>query len=131
MHEWALAEAIVEAVWRSLSDKPVKQLSFLEVRIGELQSADREILRFALRELFEDRGIVVNRLRLKGEEAVLRCRSCGSLWKLSDLKVPDDAREAIHFIPEVFKVFISCKRCGSQDLEVVKGRGVYISSLKL
>ncbi len=131
MHEWALAEAIVEATHRLLSEREVKKITFLKVVIGSLQSADREVLRFALTELFKSKGIEVERLRLDEEEALLRCRSCLKIWRLTDLDLSDEVREAVHFIPEVIHTYAKCPNCNSQDLEIFSGRGVYIASMEL
>ncbi|MEM1569382.1 MAG: hydrogenase nickel incorporation protein HypA [Candidatus Bathyarchaeia archaeon] len=131
MHEWALAEAIVETVYSFLSERKTRKIVSLNVVIGKLQSADREILRFALTELFKSRGIEVGELRLDEEEALLRCRSCSKTWRLRDLDLSDDVKEAIHFIPEVIHVYVKCPNCSSQDLEIVSGRGIYIASMEL
>lgn len=103
----------------------------LRVAVGELQAVDEEILRFAVEELFKGKGVEVSNLVFEKEPAVLRCNACGRTWKLEDLDMSEDAREAVHFIPEVFHVFARCPSCGSQDLEIVQGRGVYIASLEL
>jgi len=131
MHEWALAEAIVEATCSLLSERKARKISFLKVVIGSLQSADREVLRFALTELFKSRGVKVEKLRLDEEEALLKCRSCLKVWRLTDLNLPDDVREAVHFIPEVIHSYVKCPNCNSQDLEIVSGRGVHIASMEL
>ncbi|MCD6444441.1 hydrogenase nickel incorporation protein HypA [Candidatus Bathyarchaeota archaeon] len=131
MHEWALAEAIVETVCSYLSERRVKKVTSLKVAVGELQSIDEDILRFAIEELFKGRGVKVVDLVLEEEPALFECRSCGKTWRFEDLNIPEDAREAVHFIPEVFHVFARCPHCGSQDLEIVRGRGVYIASLEL
>jgi len=131
MHEWALAEAIVEAVCGYLSKRRVNRVASLKIAVGELQSVDEGILRFAVEELFKGRGVEVSSLVFEKEPAVFRCNSCGRTWRLEDLGIPEDAREAVHFIPEVFHVFARCPRCGSQDLEIIQGRGVYIGSLEL
>ncbi|MEM2850115.1 MAG: hydrogenase nickel incorporation protein HypA [Candidatus Bathyarchaeia archaeon] len=131
MHEWALAEAIVETAYSFLSERKTRKIVALNVVVGRLQSADREILRFALTELFKSRGIELGELRLDEEEALLRCRSCSKTWRLKDLDLSDEVKEAVHFIPEVIHVYVKCPNCNSQDLEIVSGRGVYIASMEL
>lgn len=131
MHEWALADAIVEAVYSLLTNGKAKKVISLEIKIGTLQSVDREILKFALTELFKNKRIEVGEVRLSEENATLRCRSCSKIWKLEDLDLSDDIREAAHFIPEVIHAYVKCPNCGSQDLEIFSGRGVYIASMVL
>lgn len=131
MHEWALAEAIVETVCEYLSKRGTQKVQFLKVAIGELQAVDKGILRFAVEELFKGRGVEASSLIFEKEPAILRCNTCGRTWRLEDLDMSEDAKEAVHFIPEVFHVFARCPSCGSQDLEIVQGRGVYIASLEV
>ena len=42
----------------------------------------------------------------------------------------DDESEAIHFVPEVAHVYISCTKCDSPDFQVLEGRGVILESIK-
>jgi hydrogenase nickel incorporation protein HypA/HybF len=50
VHEWALAEAIVLYI----ENQGVKRGRKLVVKTGALQSIDREVLEFALRELIKE-----------------------------------------------------------------------------
>ncbi|RLG77415.1 MAG: hydrogenase expression protein HupK [Thermoprotei archaeon] len=127
VHEWALAEAIVEYVKSNYPN--INKFKRIEILLGELQSIDEEILGFSLKEILKSENITVDELVLGEEEAVLRCRRCGHEWRLKELKLEDEVKEAIHFVPEVAHSFIKCPKCGSRDFEVVRGRGVYVKEV--
>ncbi len=124
MHEWALAEAIVEYVKKVTGDsRTVKRLT---ISLGELQAIDKEVLSFSLTEIFKAEGIEVSDLRLVEEPALFKCRRCGYEWGLRDVDVDPGTRELIHFVPEAAHSYIRCPKCGSRDFEVVEGRGVKV-----
>lgn len=124
VHEWALAEAIVEHVKARLGKD--RALRKLVISLGELQAIDEEILRFSLTEILKSEGIGLHELEFIREPAILKCRKCGHEWGLKEVGLSDEVREAIHFVPEVAHSFIRCPKCGSRDFEVVKGRGIYL-----
>lgn len=124
MHEWALAEAIVEYV-KEIA-KGSNRIEKLTVSLGELQAIDRDVLEFSLREILKAEGLEVKSLNLITEDAILKCRRCGYEWSLKDLSLSDEVRELIHFVPEAAHSYIRCPRCGSRDFEIVKGRGVKV-----
>lgn len=131
MHEWALAEAIISGVNDYVNKIGRKEVGKVVVRLGELQSIDKEILRFALNELVKDSAVKIDEIVLKDEEAVFRCRKCGHEWRLKDVEFSEEVKEAIHFVPEVVHTYMKCPGCQSTDFEVVKGRGVWIESIEV
>ncbi len=124
MHEWALAEAIVEYVKKVINNR--RKVKRLVISLGELQSIDEEVLRFSITEIFKYEGISVEELKLIEEEAVLKCRKCGYEWSLRMAQLKDEVKELIHFVPEAAHSYLKCPKCGSRDFEVVKGRGVKV-----
>ncbi len=126
MHEWALAEAVVEYVRRVAGGGAIAKLT---LGLGELQAIDEEVFKFALRELFKEYGIEVRELRIEHEECLLKCRACGHVWRLKDANLEEDVREAIHFVPEVIHSYLRCPKCGSRDFEVIGGRGVSVKEV--
>jgi len=125
VHEWALAEAIADYV---LKTAPSARKVRVTVRLGELQAVEDDILEFALKEIMKSEGIECE-VVLKREECVLKCRRCGFEWSLKEVKLGEEVREAIHFVPEVVHSYLKCPRCGSRDFEVVKGRGVWVEEV--
>lgn len=133
MHEWALAESIVLTIEYEARKRGLKIIEVAEVVVGELQSIDREVFEFALNELvasLRERGVDVRRVDIESEEARFRCFRCGYQWSLSEVEISEFEKEAIHFIPDVAKIYIRCPKCGSHDFEIVAGRGVYIKRLQ-
>lgn len=124
MHEWALANAIVETLLAHTGQ--TREVKLLEIRLGRLQSVAPEDIEFWVRELLRERGISVGEISFVEEDVVLRCRRCGHEWKLDPSGVPDTVREYMHFVPETVHAFFRCPKCGSRDYEVVSGRGVSI-----
>ncbi|MCS7099172.1 MAG: hydrogenase nickel incorporation protein HypA [Sulfolobales archaeon] len=126
MHEWALAEAITVALLKQSELRGSKSIKRLVVGLGELQAIDREIFEFALSEVLKLYGLEVREYALLSEEAEFECGACGHSWKLRELELSDEVREAIHFLPEAAYSYVKCPRCGSRDFSVVRGRGVSI-----
>ncbi len=132
MHEWALADAVIEATSAALGSRDPACLRVVTLGVGELQAIDHEILSFALRTLLETRPFPGAQFKLDTEPARFKCGSCSVEWALSETKgLGEDTREAIHFLPEAAHAFIRCPSCGSPDYTVQAGRGVRIVSLTL
>jgi len=127
MHEWALAEAIVDYIVKVSGGS--KRFRRITIRLGELQSIDEEILRFSINEILKADGMHVNELRFEKEPAIFKCRNCGYEWGLRDMNMEGEVRELIHFVPEAVHTYFKCPRCGSRDFEIVSGRGVYVAEV--
>jgi hydrogenase nickel incorporation protein HypA/HybF len=129
MHEWALAEATVEAVRREAAGRRV-----LGVRLafGELQQADRDVFAAAIAEYAAAAGIDAPAFTVDLEPARFACRRCGREWALAEVPgLGDDEREAIHLLPEAAHAYLRCPGCGSRDFDIAAGRGVAIASIEL
>jgi hydrogenase nickel incorporation protein HypA/HybF len=120
VHEWALGESIVMYV-KSLGYRVVDRLT---VKVGALQSIDREILSFAIKEIAREAGVEMREVAIVETPPLLRCRSCGLEWRLRLEELSEDVREAVHFVPEAIYAYIRCPRCGGVDFEIASGRGV-------
>ncbi len=131
VHEWALAEAIANYVSNYMEARKASRVKKLSILLGELQSIDREILDFALKEILKSRGITVESLEYVVEKVVFRCRRCGYKWSLGDTGLSEEVKEAIHFVPEVVHSYFKCPRCGSRDFEIVSGRGLAIKEIEV
>ncbi len=133
MHEWALADAIVRAVLEYAEKEGADRVISVRVVLGELQDIDRDIVSFAIKEMFNGTIADGADVEFVEEEAEFRCRDCGYEWKLKEVRNRFDERikENIHFIPEVVHTFLECPKCGSRDFEVIKGRGIYLAGIKV
>ncbi len=133
MHEWALADAIVRAVLEYAEKEGADRVISVRVVLGELQDIDRDIVSFAIKEMFNGTIADGADVEFVEEEVEFRCRDCGYEWKLKEVRNRFDERikENIHFIPEVVHTFLECPKCGSRDFEVIKGRGIYLAGIKV
>ncbi|MEM0247192.1 MAG: hydrogenase nickel incorporation protein HypA [Desulfurococcaceae archaeon] len=120
VHEWALAESIVLYVL----SRGIKKAKKVAVKIGVLQSIDKDILVFAVRELSKEYGLEIGEVEVVDEEPVFKCHICGYTWSLNMSEVEEPVREAVHFLPEAAYAYFKCPNCRSIDFEIVKGRGL-------
>ncbi len=129
MHEWALAEAVISTVSQIAEKEDLKEVVEVEIKVGELQQIELNILEFALSQLKTSKLKNV-KFRIKTVKAELKCRVCGHEWIFRKEKVSEEMAEAIHFVPEIAHTYIKCPKCGSPDFEIVKGRGIWLESVR-
>jgi hydrogenase nickel incorporation protein HypA/HybF len=132
MHEWALAEAVIRRSIEYAGHEKLVRVSGVAVLLGELQSIDKEIFRFALAELVKNsfKSMSSCRFRLMAEPAAFKCRVCLKKFTLRALKKTGEEAENIHFIPEMAHAFLECPKCKSPDFEIMAGRGVSIKYIR-
>lgn len=134
MHEWALAESIIDTSLNAAQKEGLKNLTEINVGIGELQQINTEIFQFAIDEILKSRKLDTNQIKVNIEtvRSTLKCKRCGHQWRFSDMKkqLSDTESESIHFIPEVAFVHTRCPNCESFDFEITAGRGITITSIK-
>jgi len=126
LHEWALAEAVVEALRSLLERGELAEIHRVVVKVGELQQVEEEVFTFAIKELLKLSGLEGVKVELVRERVLLRCRSCGYEWSPDLESLGLREKEAVHFLPELIHSFASCPRCGSFDFDIVRGRGVWV-----
>jgi len=129
MHEWALAEAVISTVSKIAEDERLEEVTEVKIKIGELQQIELDVLEFALSQLKTEK-LKKARFKLETVKAQLKCKVCGNKWIFKREEMNEETREAIHFVPEVVHVYIRCPKCGSPDFEVLKGRGMWLESVR-
>jgi hydrogenase nickel incorporation protein HypA/HybF len=131
MHEWSLAQAVVNAVADHCVRNNARKVEAIVV-LGELQQIDVSVFKLALKEILEAQGMRKIRIKIEHQQAVFKCRACGFQWSFSRTKKSLQASDAelIHFIPEVSHAYIRCPKCKSPDFEIVRGRGLWIKEIK-
>lgn len=128
MHEWALAEAVVETVRREAGGGRVRRV---DLRLGELQQIDRESFDFALRELAAESSMGSAAFVVSSDPARFRCRRCDHAWGFEGAgALSREKLEAIHFLPESAHAYASCPTCGSVDFDITAGRGAWIAEIE-
>jgi hydrogenase nickel incorporation protein HypA/HybF len=129
MHECALAEAVIKAASDIAEKEKLTNVTEVNVKIGELQQVEREILQFALQQL-KPANFKKVKFKISQAKTQLKCRNCGDTWQLQKQKLEPTIREAIHFVPEAAHSYIKCPRCGSPDFEITQGRGIWLQNIK-
>ncbi len=129
MHEWALAEAVIMAASEIAEKEKLREVTEVNVKIGELQQVERAILLFALKQL-KPAKFKSAKFHITKAKTTLKCRNCGKTWQFMTQSLDEDTAEAIHFVPEVAHTYIKCPRCGSPDFEIAEGRGIWLENIK-
>ena len=129
MHEWALAEAIIATASEIANKEKLKKVTEIDIKVGELQQIEKEILQFALSQL-KPANFMNTKFHITKAKTILQCRNCGKTWLFEKKKLEETIAEAIHFIPEVAHSYIKCPKCGSPDFEITKGRGIWLENIK-
>ncbi len=134
MHEFALAQAVVDAALQAAAAAGFSRITRIAVRVGELQAIEPDSFEFALKEVLplEERCLTDTVIAIEREPARFRCRPCQRTFSLTEVRpsAPGEVLEAIHFIPELAHAFLCCPSCQSPDFEVIAGRGVSIEALE-
>lgn len=137
MHEVSIALSIlsvVEDVFRSTPG--ATRVREIRVRVGSLSLVDVEALRFALEVASRGTPAEGARVEIVVEEPVFRCRRCGHEWSIPRSQVEKIASElgiasTMHLYPDIVVNYLQCPRCGSRDVEIVRGRSVVVESVSL
>ncbi len=129
MHEWALAEAVISTVSQIAEKEELKEVAEVEIKVGELQQIELDVLEFALSQL-KTLKLKNAKFNIQTVKAELKCRVCGHKWLFEKEKMNEETAEAIHFIPEIAHIYVKCPKCGSPDFEILQGRGVWLESIK-
>ena len=131
VHEWALAEAIIEATVKIAKEKNAKKIKEVVIGLGVLQSIDKDILSYSLNILKKDSEIPIEKIYFESEGVMFKCRKCNYKWGLDEVKLDDNVLEAIHFIPEVIYAYVKCPKCNSTDFEILSGRNISIKKMEM
>jgi len=129
MHEWALAEAIISAVSKYAQEERLKEITEVKIKTGKLQQIEPEILRFALEQI-KTSDFKNTRFDVEVVNAKLKCRICEEEWAPEMERLNKESSESIHFVPETVHAFVKCPKCGSRDLEILSGRGVWLEGIE-
>lgn len=129
MHEWALAEAVISTVSQIIEEERLIKVSEVEIKVGELQQIELDIFKFALLQLKTSK-LKNAKFHIQTEKAELQCNVCRHRWIFEREKLDEETVEAIHFLPEIAHTYIKCPKCSSPDFQILKGRGVWLESIK-
>jgi hydrogenase nickel incorporation protein HypA/HybF len=109
VHELAIADSLVRIAERHAGGRPVVRV---EVKVGRLRQVVPSALELAFGLLAEDTVVEGAELALEDVPAAGRCRGCDSETELPELP-------------------LTCRRCGSFDVEVTRGEELRVDTLEL
>ena len=112
MHEFSIAETIVEIAVDEMGKRPPARLTAARVVIGQLHQIVPDNLIFAFDVLAEKSAVRGARLMIREVPVTVACRICR--WS-GGIDFP------------VFR----CGQCGCGDVEVTQGRELYLESLEV
>jgi len=143
VHEWSLASGIILTLKKIVEEKKARGVREVKIVVGELSQIDKDILRDAVTTLAEEElGYKVN-IVMEEEKARLKCNTCGYEFGFNeafeqlkrifcpDLKPGEECENPVHYVPELVSTYVRCPRCGSPDIEIIAGRGVWIKTVVL
>jgi hydrogenase nickel incorporation protein HypA/HybF len=134
MHEFALAQAVIDTALQTAGEAGISRITKITVRVGELQGIDADSFAFALQEVLPVTEVPLADavITVEHEPAQFRCRPCQHTFSPAEARASsgDEESEAIHFVPELAHAFLRCPHCQSPDFEVVTGRGVTLQSVE-
>ena len=112
MHEVSIMESILETVLTHPEVQAAKKVTALSVSLGSLSSIVEESLRFAFDSMTIDTKLEGAVLHVDHVETVCKCRQCGSSF------TPEDPGYI-------------CPQCDAQDVDIVHGREIQITSVEV
>jgi len=139
LHEWSLAEAVVNSLIKLAEDRGAVAFKEVEIAYGEIMELEASIFKTAFEELSKGTLVEGAKLVLKEEKAKFRCNACGAEWDfgtveevLSDefnvIEEPLGEKESpLHFLPHLAPALFRCPSCGSRDFDLVSGKGLRIT----
>lgn len=112
MHEYAIAQALVEQVTEIARRHAAESVTRVVVQVGKLRGVIPEILQWGFEVASADSVAAGAELEIQEVPIVIRCQTCG---KQSQLDAP----------------LYLCPECGSTDVEQVSGDELILKSLEI
>lgn len=131
MHEWALSDSVAHAAAALLKENKLKTIEEITVVLGQVQDISAKVFKEIFDEVkLQHPGVENALLKLEQEDGLFKCNNCGFEFGFDRDTLEHNTAEDIHFLPETLRLYIKCPKCGSQDFNIVKGRGLYIKDIK-
>ncbi|MHA1834497.1 MAG: hydrogenase maturation nickel metallochaperone HypA [Candidatus Baldrarchaeia archaeon] len=122
MHEFSMAQQIFSIVMRVAKENNVKKILEINIEVGQLTFLNPDQLKFALKILSEDTIAQDAKIRIEIIQPEIRCNSCKYTGRISY-----DGPES-HTIYSI--IFLKCPKCGSTDVEIIRGKECNIKNIK-
>lgn len=108
MHELTIMNSILDMVRESARYNSITKISKLKLIIGRLTMIMPDSLHFCFEALRQESLFESATLEIEEVPAVIQCQAC--------------ARESVQ--PDIY--YFSCPACGSNQVEILKGRELYL-----
>ncbi|NBC84041.1 MAG: hydrogenase maturation nickel metallochaperone HypA [Bacteroidetes bacterium] len=112
MHEFSLAQNIVEIATEQFHGHNVRKIEAIDIEIGTLSGVVKEALEFALEEAVKNTVLEKATIRLIDIQARANCGACGNTFDMNDF-------------------FGVCPACQSPQCEIISGKELKIKSLRI
>jgi hydrogenase nickel incorporation protein HypA/HybF len=112
MHELGITENIVNITLAKADEAQASKVLRINLVVGELSGFVADCIQFYFDTLSKDTIAQGAALHFETVPAQLRCRNCSGIFNPRD-------------------TLWSCPKCGSQSVEIFKGRELYIESVEV
>lgn len=128
MHEFGLAEGIISTALKTAEKEGLKEITKIKIKIGELQIIDTNTFEFALKKIIQPENAILSKakIELEKENAILKCKTCQHEWSFQNAIEKLDT----HTHEEEPHRYITCTKCKSSDIEVLKGNRIWIDFIE-
>ncbi|MEJ5293074.1 MAG: hydrogenase maturation nickel metallochaperone HypA [Candidatus Methanosuratincola sp.] len=117
MHEFSLAASLIQYVSEVAKNSGLAEIREMHIEVGEMTHIDPRQLRFCIRIASQNTIADGSRVYIRKRMPVLRCLKCGAS---SELKRGKNLSE----------YSMTCPSCGSQDVELERGRELVLKRIK-
>lgn len=117
-----MAQQIFNIVMKVAKENGAEKILEINIEVGQLTFLNPDQLKFALKVLSEETIAQNAKIRIEIIQPEIRCNSCKYTGKIS-YNGPE-----YHTIYPV--VFLKCPKCGSTDVEIIRGRECNIKNIK-
>jgi len=112
MHELSIAQSVLEIVRQSVSDRDLKSISAVTMKVGELAGVVTDSLEFSFKALISDTPFSDASLVIETVPFTIRCLSCGKTSRVES-------------------GFSVCPACSGADTRVLSGNELQVVSIEL
>ena len=111
MHEIRIAEDLSAIVLESAEKENLTIVTKVSISFGQMVQIVPDIFEFAFRELVRNSVAEDAKLDIEIVKLELKCMQCSSNFQIDENS-------------------FSCKMCGSSDLEIIRGRELFVKSIE-
>lgn len=110
MHEFSVAQSIVDIALKACSDNQANNVKSVEVEIGQASGVEIEALEFAWVSAVKNTPLENARLEILKIPVEVSCRNCKQIYN------PED-------------IFELCPRCSQIDPEIIRGKELKVVAI--